>query len=126
MRIFGITVPEQKRLEIALTVFYGIGRPRAQEILDRAGVPYGKKATELNTDEEAKIRKEIESIKLEGDLRREIGANVKRLKDIKSYRGTRHAKRLPARCQRTKTNSRTVRGNVRKTMGSGRRKAEKT
>jgi small subunit ribosomal protein S13 len=126
MRIFGITVPEQKRLEIALTVFFGIGRSRAQAILDRANVPYGKKATELTTEEEGRIRKEIESIKLEGDLRREISGNIKRLKDIKSYRGTRHAKRLPARGQRTKTNSRTVRGNIRKTMGSGRRKAEKT
>lgn len=126
MRIFGITVPEQKRLEIALTVFFGIGRARAQAILDRAGVPHGKKASELTTEEEGKIRKEIESIKLEGDLKREISGNIKRLKDIKSYRGTRHAKRLPARGQRTKTNSRTVRGNIRKTMGSGRRKAEKT
>lgn len=126
MRIFGITVPEQKRLEIALTVFFGIGRARAQAILDRAGVPYGKKASELTTEEEGKIRKEIEAIKLEGDLKREISGNIKRLKDIKSYRGTRHAKRLPARGQRTKTNSRTVRGNIRKTMGSGRRKAEKT
>jgi small subunit ribosomal protein S13 len=71
------------------------------------------------------LRKIIESFKIEGDLKREVGANIKRLKDIKSYRGNRHARKLPVRGQRTKTNSRTVRGNVRKTMGSGKRKEEK-
>lgn len=125
MRILGVTIPDEKRLEISLTAVYGIGRPRAHEILDSAKIEYGKKAKDLTPDEEARIRKEIEELTLEGDLKREIGANVKRLKDIKSYRGSRHAKKLPVRGQRTKTNSRTVRGNVRKTMGSGRRKAEK-
>lgn len=126
MRILGITIPDKKRLEIGLTVFYGIGRPKAHAILEEAKVEFGKKPTELSSDEEARIRKAVEGLKLEGDLKREVAGNIKRLKDIKCYRGTRHAKRLPARGQRTKTNSRTVRGNVRKTMGSGRRKVEKT
>jgi small subunit ribosomal protein S13 len=78
-----------------------------------------------DTEDESKIRKIIESMKIEGELRREKSANIKRLKDIRSFRGSRHAKGLPSRGQRTKTNSRTVRGNVRKTMGSGRRKVEK-
>lgn len=126
MRIAGITIPEKKRLEVALTAIYGIGRPRAKSILDNAKIPYGKKAAELTETEEAAIRKHVEGFKLEGDLKREIGANIKRLKDIGAYRGTRHARGLPVRGQRTKTNSRTRRGNVRKTMGSGRRKEEKT
>ena len=125
MRIQGITIPDEKRVEIALTAIYGIGRPRAHKILDEAKVDYGKKAKDLSQDEEAAIRKVVESLKIEGDLKREIAANIKRLKDIQAYRGTRHAKSLPARGQHTKTNSRTVRGNVRKTMGSGRRTVEK-
>lgn len=126
MRLLGITIPEEKQIEIGLTILYGIGRARARKILDKAKIPYSKKPKEISAVEENAIRKEIEVMKLEGDLRREISQNVKRLKDIKSYRGSRHAKRLPARGQRTKTNSRTVRGNVRKTMASGRRKTEKT
>lgn len=125
MRILGITLPENKRMEIAMTAIYGIGRSRARKILDKANISHGKKSTEITMDEENTIRKIVESFKVEGDLKREIGSNVKRLKDIKSYRGMRHARRLPARGQRTKTNSRTVRGNVRKTMGSGKRKEEK-
>ncbi|PIP73269.1 MAG: 30S ribosomal protein S13 [Candidatus Lloydbacteria bacterium CG22_combo_CG10-13_8_21_14_all_47_15] len=126
MRFLGITIPENKRLEIGLTAVYGIGRTRAHDILDRAGVSYGAKPKDVSTEVENKIRKEVEAFKLEGDLRRDIAGNIKRLKDIKSYRGVRHMKGLPVRAQRTKTNSRTVRGNVRKTMGSGRRKVEKT
>ena len=127
MRIAGITIPENKRMPFALTAVYGIGRSRAYLILKQAGVPEGKKAKELTTDEENRIRKIIEeSFKIEGELKREIGGNIKRLKDIKAYRGTRHQRRLPVRGQRTKTNSRTIRGNVRKTMGSGRRSVEKT
>jgi small subunit ribosomal protein S13 len=84
------------------------------------------KTKDLSTDEEARIRTILESTKLEGDLKREVAGNIKRLKDIGSYRGSRHTKKLPSRGQRTKTNSRTLRGNVRKTMGSGRRKVEKT
>ncbi|OHA82779.1 MAG: 30S ribosomal protein S13 [Candidatus Yonathbacteria bacterium RIFCSPLOWO2_01_FULL_47_33b] len=125
MRILGVTIPDEKRLEISLTAVYGIGRPRAKEILDNVGIEHGKRAKDLTPDEEAKIRKVVEDFTLEGDLKREVSTSIKRLKDIKSYRGSRHAKKLPARGQRTKTNSRTVRGNVRKTMGSGRRKADK-
>lgn len=126
MRIAGITLPEKKRLEIALTAVYGIGRPVALEILEEAGIDKGKKPADLNTDEENKIRSVIENknILIEGELRREVSSHVKRLKDINSYRGSRHTKRLPARGQRTKTNARTLKG-VRKTMGSGRRKVEK-
>lgn len=125
MRILGITLSDSKRLEIALTDVYGIGRPRAQAILTEAGIDFGKKPAELTTEEESKIRSIVEKIKLEGDLRREISSNIKRLKDIGAHRGTRHARRLPARGQRTKTNARTLRG-ARKTMGSGRKVESKT
>ena len=126
MRIAGITIPEKKRLEVALTAVYGIGRPKAKEILTKLNIDLGKKAEELSADEERDIKKEIEVFKIEGDLRRDTQLNIKRLKDIKCYRGVRHLKHLPVRGQRTKTNNRTVRGNARRTMGSGRRKTEKT
>lgn len=126
MRILGITVPNEKRLEIGLTVLYGIGIPSARRILNQVGIDHGKKAKDLTLDEENSIRSIVEKIPIEGNLKREISANIKRLKDIKSYRGVRHMKRLPVRGQRTKTNSRTVRGNVRKTMASGKRKESKT
>lgn len=126
MRILGITVPNEKRLEIGLTCLYGIGIPKARKILDQVGIDHGKKAKDLTEEEENKIRTIVESITIEGNLKREVAANIKRLKDIKTYRGIRHMKRLPVRGQRTKTNSRTVRGNVRKTMASGKRKESKT
>ena len=126
MRIAGINLPENKRMEIALTAVYGIGRPMAKKILLATNIDFGIKASDLTSEMEAKIRTFIEDLKIEGDLSREVDQNIKRLKDIKCYRGTRHLKHLPVRGQRTKTNSRTVRGNVRRTMGSGRRKAEKT
>ena len=126
MRILGITIPVEKRLEIGLTAIYGVGIPTARRILDESNIAHGKKAKELSPEEENKIRMLVEKIKIEGNLKREIAANIKRLKEIKSYRGIRHLKRLPVRGQRTKTNSRTVRGNVRKTMASGRRKESKT
>lgn len=126
MRIAGITLPDNKRMEVALTTIYGIGRSRSREILAEAKIGLDLRPTELSADQENTIRRLVEAYKIEGVLRREIGGNIKRLMDIKCYRGTRHAKRLPARGQRTKTNSRTRRGNVRKTMGSGRRKVEKT
>jgi small subunit ribosomal protein S13 len=126
MRISGITIPDNKRLEISLTAVYGVGRPRAKEILQKLSIDEGRKASTLTPEEESAIRKEIEAFKTEGDLKREVAQSIKRLKDIKAYRGVRHQRHLPARGQRTKTNSRTVRGNVRKTMGSGRRKTEKT
>ena len=126
MRVVGITIPDEKRLEFALTAIYGIGRSRALSICGKANIDPFKKAAELTNEEEREIRRIIETLKVEGELRREVAGNIKRLKDIKAYRGVRHAKRLPSRGQRTKTNSRTVRGNVRKTMTSGRRKVEKT
>lgn len=126
MRLLGITLPEEKRLEYALTSVYGIGLSRAQQILQKLNIDAGKKVKDVTADEEAKIRDEVDGFKLEGDLKREISANVKRHKDMKSYRGDKHSHNLPCRGQRTKTNSRTTRGNVRKTMGSGRRTVEKT
>ncbi len=125
MRILGINIPDNKRLEIGLTVLYGVARPRAQKILDKAGIGYERKASTLSVDEENKIRLIVEGFKIEGDLKREVAGNIKRLKDIKSYRGSRHAKRLPARGQRTKTNARTLKG-PKKTMGTGRKKESKT
>jgi small subunit ribosomal protein S13 len=125
MRIQGITLPDKKRMEIALTAIFGVGRPLAHIILDEAKVEYGKKPTELTADEENAVSLAVEKHQIEGELKRSISSNVKRLKDIGSYRGSRHAKRLPARGQRSKTNSRTIRGNARKTMGSGRRAVEK-
>jgi len=125
MRILGITLPENKRLEFALTAIYGIGRSRADKVLATAKVSGAIKPKDLTVEQENAIRKLIEAYKIEGDLKREVAGNIKRLKDIKTYRGNRHARHLPVKGQRTKTNSRTVRGNVRKTMGSGKRKEEK-
>lgn len=126
MRLLGITIPDKKRIDIGLTAVFGIGRSRAQKILDEAKIEYSTLGKDISEADENNIRKIIEQFTLEGTLKREVATNVKRLKDIKSYRGTRHMKKLPVRGQRTKTNSRTIRGNVRKTMGSGRRKLEKT
>ncbi len=124
MRILGITIPEEKRLEIGLMTIFGVGRSRALEILKKAGVPAGMKAKEVSVADENKIRSVIEKLTLEGDLKREVAGNIKRLKDIKTYRGVRHQRNLPVRGQRTKTNARTKRG-ARKTMGTGRKVAEK-
>ncbi len=124
MRILGINLKDNQRIEMALTAVFGIGRSRAHTILDKVNIEYGKKPKDLSVEEENMIRTEIESFKLEADLKREIGTNIKRLKDIKSYRGVRHAKRLPVRGQRTKTNARTLKG-VKKTMGSGKKKETK-
>ena len=125
MRILGITIPEEKRIEIGLTAVYGIGRPLAHTILDQAGVDRALKPKNISVAQENDIRKVIETMKLEGDLKREVAGNIKRLKDIKAYRGVRHMRSLPVRGQRTKTNSRTRRGNVRKTMGSGKKTVDK-
>jgi small subunit ribosomal protein S13 len=126
MRIAGITIPDSKHLSHALTAVYGIGPNRAALVLKNAGVAGNSLAKDLSPEKEQAIRQAIEAYTIEGDLRREVSGNVKRLKDIKAHRGVRHMRGLPTRGQRTKTNSRTVRGNVRKTMGSGRRKLEKT
>ena len=121
-RIAGVNIPENKRIEIALTYIYGIGRSLSAEILNIAKIDINKRSQNL-TSEEVNILKDIieKNHKIEGDLRRQIMINIKRLKDIGSFRGSRHTKGLPTRGQRTKTNNRTVRGNVRKTMGSGRK-----
>jgi len=123
-RIAGVNIPENKRIEIALTYIYGIGRSLSVEILEIAKIDINKKSQEL-TSEEVNLLKDIieKNHKIEGDLRRQVMLNIKRLKDVGSFRGSRHAKGLPARGQRTKTNNRTVRGNVRKTIGSGRKPA---
>lgn len=125
MRILGITIPDNKRLEIGLTTLFGVGRPRAKQLLDDVKLDHGKRPADLSPEEEAKLRELVESFQIEGDLKREVASNIKRLKDIESYRGSRHAKRLPVRGQRTKTNARTLKG-AKKTMGTGRRKESKT
>ncbi len=127
-RIAGVTLPNSKRIEVALTYIYGIGRHRSRSILMQTKINPGSKTSELTEQQINELRETIEKqFKVEGELRREVQANIKRLQDVSSYRGIRHQRGLPSRGQRTKTNSRTVRGNVRKTMGSGRRpSAEKT
>ena len=127
MRVAGITIPREKKLEIALTYIYGIGRTLSNRILAQAKIDPNIRAQKLLPEETNRLKEIIEKgLRVEGELRRERMMNIKRLKDIGSYRGGRHAKGLPVRGQRTKTNTRTVRGNTRKTMGSGRRAAEKT
>ena len=127
-RIAGITLPKEKRVEIGLTYIFGIGRNLANEILKATEINPDARVKDLSETEVNKLREIIEKkYKVEGELKREILLNIKRLKEIDSYRGSRHSKKLPARGQRTKTNTRTVRGNVRRTMGSGRKpSAQKT
>lgn len=127
-RISGINIPENKRIEIALTYIYGIGLSLSQKILSNLKINSSIRTNKLSDDEINRLRDEIEKeYKVEGGLRQEKMMNIKRLKDISCYRGVRHTKGLPTRGQRTKTNTRTVRGNVRRTVGSGRKKsAEKT
>lgn len=110
MRISGITIPEHKRLDIALTYLYGIGRKNVVLMLKNAGVDGAKRVKSLSEEEVKKIQKAVESHKIEGDLRAEVMANIKRLKEITSYRGIRHSKSLPVRGQRTRSNARTKRG----------------
>lgn len=127
MRLVGINIPDNKRIEIALTYIYGIGHSLANQILESAKIDLNKRAKDLTSEEINRIKEIIErSYKIEGELRQVVKQNIARLKEIQCYRGIRHLKRLPTRGQRTKTNSRTVRGNVRKTVGSGKRKLEKT
>ena len=121
-RIAGINIPENKQIEIALTYIYGIGLSLSRKILTEAKINPNLRASQLAPAEVARLKEIIEKkYKIEGELRREIMMALKRLKDIGCWRGIRHIKRLPARGQRTKTNNRTVRGNVRKTVGSGRK-----
>lgn len=123
-RIAGINIPENKKIVIALTYIYGIGLVLSKRILVEAKISPDQKAKDLNPDEVSRLKEIIEKkYKIEGELRREIMMNIKRLKDIDTWRGMRHLRGLPVRGQRTKTNNRTVRGNVRKTVGSGRKPA---
>lgn len=125
MRLVGINIPDEKRIDVSLAYVYGIGRSLAGQILAETKIDPTKRAKTLTPEEVNRIQAFVEKhFKVEGELRQVIKQNVNRLKDIKAYRGTRHARRLPARGQRTKTNSRTVRGNVRKTAGSGKRKVD--
>jgi small subunit ribosomal protein S13 len=128
VRIAGVNIPDNKRIEIALTYIYGIGPSTSGKILDTLSIDRNIRAKDITAEQASKLREEIEKKhRVEGELRHEIKTNVRRLKEIGCYRGIRHQKGLPVRGQRTKTNTRTVRGNVRRTMGSGRKpSAEKT
>lgn len=128
VRIAGINLPPNKRIEVALTYLYGIGLSLAKKILKELNINPDTRTKDLKEEDANRLRDLIEKrYRVEGDLRREVLANIKRMKEIGCYRGSRHAKGLPTRGQRTKTNSRTVRGNTRRTMGSGRKtSAEKT
>lgn len=122
MRIAGTNIPNEKKIEFSLRYLYGVGPTLSKKILETAKIDGNIRTKDLTNEQQDKLRAIIEKVyKIEGDLRREVVANIKRLKDIKCYRGIRHMKHLPTRGQRTKTNSRTVRGNVRKTMSSGRK-----
>jgi len=126
-RIAGVVLPQNKRIVIALTYIYGIGYTSAAKICKDVNIDVNIRTKDLTEAQEKLLREGVEKkYRVEGELRRERMANIKRLKEIGSYRGLRHIKGLPSRGQRTRTNSRTVRGNVRKTMGSGKRKLEKT
>jgi small subunit ribosomal protein S13 len=123
-RIIGVNIPDEKRINIGLTYIYGIGPTLAKKILESSNIPVNKKVKDLTKEEINTIKEFIEkNYKVEEDLRREIMVNIKRLKDINSWRGSRHTKKLPVRGQTTRINSRTARGNVRRTVGSGRKGA---
>jgi small subunit ribosomal protein S13 len=127
LRIAGVNIPDEKRIVVSLTYIYGIGHTMAKRILEELEITSLKRTKDLTEEEKNKIREYVEKkIRVEGELKHVVRSNVKRLKEIGCYRGIRHQRGLPTRGQRTKTNTRTVRGNVRKTMGSGRVKTEKT
>ena len=121
-RIAGVNIPENKRIEISLTYIFGIGNSLSKKVLAQAKIDPNTRTEKLTAQESNTLRSLIDgSFKVEGELKREVQMNIKRLKDISSYRGIRHAKGLPVRGQQTRTNGRTIRGNVRRTMGSGRK-----
>lgn len=127
IRIAGVNLPDDKKIEVALTYVYGIGLSTSRKILAQLEIDPKVRAKELSASDANKLREVVEkTYKVEGELKHEIKMNVKRLKEISCYRGSRHQKGLPVRGQRTKTNNRTVRGNKRRTMGSGRRTESKT
>lgn len=123
-RISGTNIPNEKKILFSLPYIYGIGPTTAKKILGEAQIDPDMRTKDLTEAQLQLLRDAVTKFKIEGDLRREVLGNIKRLKEIGTYRGTRHARHLPVRGQRTKTNSRTVRGNVRKTMGSGRKGAD--
>lgn len=123
-RLLGVNIPDKKKINISLTYIFGIGQSRAQKILQRTDIDSAKRAQDLSADQLNEIKKDIEgNYKVEGELRQQVNSDIQRLKQIECWRGIRHKKGLPVRGQRTQSNSRTVRGNVRKTVSSGRRKA---
>jgi len=125
MRIFGVTIPDNKRIEASLAYVYGVGPALSKKALAAAKVDPDKRAKDLTADEILRVQNFIEkNFPVEGELRQIIKRNISRLRELQTYRGMRHARRLPVRGQRTRTNSRTVRGNVRKTAGSGKRKVD--
>ena len=125
MRIFGVNIPDNKRIDTSLTYLYGVGPAVSKKALAAAKIDVSKKTKDLTADEVLRIQNYLETTyPVEGELRQLINRNINRLKELGSYRGLRHMHRLPARGQRTRTNSRTVRGNVRKTAGSGKRKVD--
>lgn len=127
MRIAGTNIPNEKKIAFSLRYVFGVGPTLATKVLEQLGIDGNIRTKDLTTDQQDKIRAIVEkNYRTEGDLRRDIMSNIKAMKDIKSYRGIRHMKHLPVRGQTTKRNSRTVRGNTRKTMGSGRRVETKT
>ncbi|PJE76492.1 30S ribosomal protein S13 [Candidatus Uhrbacteria bacterium CG10_big_fil_rev_8_21_14_0_10_48_16] len=126
-RIAGVNIPMDKHIVIALTYVFGVGLTTSKKVLKEAGIDETIRTKDLSDDQVNSLRTILEkNYRLEGDLRRDKTSSIKRLKEISSYRGSRHTKGLPSRGQRTKSNSRTVRGNVRKTTGSGRRTLTKT
>ena len=125
MRILGVNIPDNKKTKVALTYIYGIGHVLSAKILTETSIDSDKLAKDLTSDELNKIKNFVEkNIRIEGDLKQLVKQNINRLKDLQTYRGARHARRLPVRGQNTQTNSRTVRGNTRNTAGSGKRKVE--
>ena len=124
-RIAGVDLPRNKRVEIGLTYIYGIGRSTSQEILARTGIDPDTRVKDLGEDEISRLREAIASYKVEGDLRREVSQNIKRLMEIGCYRGLRHRQNLPVRGQRTRTNARTKRGPRKTVPGRGRRRGMK-
>ena len=127
LRIAGVNIPDEKRIEISLTYVYGVGPSTASKVLEALDISKQTRTKDLTEEEQNKIRDYVEKkFSVEGELKHKVRTNVKRLKEVGAYRGIRHQRGLPVRGQRTKTNSRTIRGNVRRTMGSGRVKTEKT
>jgi small subunit ribosomal protein S13 len=125
MRLLGVTIPDEKKIPFALTHIYGVGRTLASKTIKEVGIDPTTRAKDITPDQANAIKEYItKNFKVEGELRQDIKASIGRLKEIGSYRGTRHVRKLPTNGQRTKTNSRTVRGNVRKTAGSGKRKVD--